>query len=134
MSNTDNSIQTRKIVYWLTTAVVASAFLITGVGNLIPVDHIAQDMAHLGYPTYFLTLLGSWKILGALAIVFPGVSRLKEWAYAGMIFDVSGAAFSRAASGDPAIMIFIPLAIAVLVMTSWALRPVRADKKTFAGL
>src|SRR5579872_844632 len=111
--NTKN--MARKIIYWATTVIVATAFFVTGIGNLVPIAHIAQDMSHLGYPRYFLHILGTWKILAAVAIVFPKVPRLKEWAYAGMIFDLSGAAFSRSASGDPVITIIVPLAIAALV-------------------
>lgn len=66
----------------------------------------------------------------AITIVFPGLSRLKEWAYAGMMFDLTGAAFSRSASGDGVIMVFVPVVIAGLVVTSWALRP-KEDKKYF---
>jgi uncharacterized membrane protein YphA (DoxX/SURF4 family) len=120
--------RTGKITYWVTTISVAAAFLVTGIGNLVPIAHIAQDMSHLGYPPYFLNILGIWKTLAAIAIVFPGVSRLKEWAYAGMIFDLTGASFSRLASGDGAIMAIVPLSIAGLVIISWILRP-EEDKK-----
>jgi len=113
----------RAIGYWATTALVAVAFIVPGIGNLIHAPHFAQDMAHLGYPAYFLTVLGTWKVLGALAIVLPGLPRLKEWAYAGMIFDLTGAAASRVASGDAAIAAIAPLIIAAVVVTSWVLRP-----------
>lgn len=82
-------------------------------------------MAHLGYPLYFLTLLGVWKVLGAVAILVPGYPRLKEWAYAGMIFDISSAAVSRAVIGDGALKAMAPLAVGCLVVASWALRPDR---------
>ena len=111
------------VSYWVTTTLVAIAFLLPGVGNLVHTPQIAHDMAHLGYPSYFLTVLGSWMILGAIAITIPRFPRLKEWAYAGMIFDLTGAALSRAVSGDGAGGIVPPLAIAVLVIVSWALRP-----------
>ena len=113
----------KKIIYWITTGIVSVIFLITGVGNLIPIAHIAGDMTHLGYPPYFLTILGTWKILGALCILVSKIPRTKEWAYAGMLFDLTGAAFSRFASGDGARMIAIPIVIACLVAISWALRP-----------
>ena len=113
----------KTIGYWVATGFAALAFVVPGFGNLARVPQIAQDMAHLGYPTYFLTILGTWKVLGAVAIVVPGFPRLKEWAYAGMIFDLTGAAVSRAASGDGAGMVIAPLAIAGLVVASWALRP-----------
>jgi uncharacterized membrane protein len=111
------------IVYWLVTGIVAIAFVLPGIGNLVHAPQIAGDMAHLGYPSYFLNILGTWKILGAIAIMLPRLARLKEWAYAGMIFDLTGAAISRAVSGDGVGGISPPLAIAALVITSWALRP-----------
>jgi uncharacterized membrane protein YphA (DoxX/SURF4 family) len=111
------------IGYWSTTALVALAFVVPGIGNLVHAPQIAHDMARLGYPSYFLTILGAWKILGAIAITVPRFPRLKEWAYAGMVFDLTGAAVSRAASGDGVGGILPPLAIAAMVITSWALRP-----------
>jgi uncharacterized membrane protein YphA (DoxX/SURF4 family) len=116
-----NKVQT--ILYWITTVVVAVAFIIPGIGNLIRAPHIAQEMAHLGYPGYFLTILGTWKILGAITILIPDFKRIKEWAYAGMIFDLTGAAVSRFSSGDEISMWLIPLLIVCVAITSWALRP-----------
>lgn len=116
-------IKARRIFYWAATISVAFMFLATGIGNLIPIDHIARDLAHLGYPHYFHIILGVWKILGAVVIILPGMQRMKEWAYAGMIFDLTGAAFSRFAIGDHILTIIIPLLIACLVVTSWLLRP-----------
>lgn len=113
----------RLIFYWITTVLAGVAFIVPGVGNLTHASHIATDMAHLGYPSYFLTILGTWKVLGAVVVVAPGFARLKEWAYAGMIFDLTGAAASRAAMGDEAAMVIVPLMIALVVLTSWALRP-----------
>lgn len=112
----------KRMTYWATTGLVVVVFFATGIGSLIPISHIARDMAHLGYPPYFHTILGTWKILGAIAIALPRMPRLKEWAYAGMIFDLTGAAFSRLASGDDAMTIMIPLAIACFVAISWLFR------------
>jgi uncharacterized membrane protein YphA (DoxX/SURF4 family) len=112
-----------KIIYWVTTIIIAIIFFITGVGNLIPFEHITQDMSHLGYPAYFLKILGIWKILGALTIAFPVSPRYKEWAYVGMMLDLSGAAFSRFFSEDGFIMTIVPLAISGLVLISWILQP-----------
>jgi DoxX-like family len=80
-------------------------------------------MTDLGYPGYVALILGVWKLLGGVVVLAPGLPRLKEWAYAGMIFDLTGAAASHAAVGDPAVNIATPLIIAVIVMASWALRP-----------
>jgi hypothetical protein len=115
--------QSRATLYWIATLVAAAAFVVPGTLNLVRAPHIVRDMAHLGYPPYFPIMLGTWKVLGALAIVLPGRPRLKEWAYAGMVFDLTGAAVSRAVIGDGTLMIVVPLAIAVVVGMSWALRP-----------
>jgi hypothetical protein len=112
-----------RLLYWVATALGALAFAVPGVLNLVRAPHIAHDMAELGYPPYFMTILGTWKVLGAMAILLPRSPRLKEWAYAGMIFDLTGAAASRAAMGHGAAMILVPLLIAAVVGLSWALRP-----------
>jgi uncharacterized membrane protein YphA (DoxX/SURF4 family) len=112
----------RKIIYRVTTVVIAAIFFITGVGNILPFPHIANDMARLGYPAYFLLVLGTWKVLASIALLIPGIPRIKEWAYAGMILDLTGAAVSRFAVGDDLIMIIIPLAIANLVTANYLLR------------
>jgi uncharacterized membrane protein YphA (DoxX/SURF4 family) len=80
-------------------------------------------MTDLGYPGYVALILGVWKLLGGVVVLAPGLPRLKEWAYAGMIFDLTGAAASHAANGDSAANIATPLIIAGIVMASWALRP-----------
>jgi hypothetical protein len=132
MNSINKLIRARVITYWVITGFVAMLFLTTGIGNLVPIVHIAQDMAHLGYPPYFHIILGTWKILGAITIVLPRTPLIKEWAYAGMMFDLTGAAFSRLASGDSVITIIVPIAIAILVFTSWALRPEERKLKLFA--
>jgi hypothetical protein len=114
---------TRAIAYAVTTVIAGLAFAGSGLANLLHVTHVAADMGHLGYPSYFMTILGTWKLLGALAIAAPGLARAKEWAYAGMIFDVTGAAASRAAASDGALMVLIPLVIGIIVAASWATRP-----------
>jgi uncharacterized membrane protein YphA (DoxX/SURF4 family) len=118
-----STVEPRLIAYRIATVVAALAFTVPGIGNLIRAAHIAQDMAHLGYPSYFLTILGTWKVLGAIVVAAPRLPRLKEWAYAGMIFDLTGAAASRAFMGDDAPLVLVPLAIAGVVLASWSLRP-----------
>jgi hypothetical protein len=113
----------RQIAYAVTTVLAVVAFAGSGVANLLHVTHVAEDMGHLGYPSYFMTILGTWKVLGAIAIAAPGLPRVKEWAYAGMIFDVTGAAASRAAASDGAMMVVVPLVIGVIVAASSETRP-----------
>src|SRR6185437_5875026 len=113
----------RQLSYWLTTVPAALLFAIPGVALLTRNPHFALEMARLGYPSYFLTILGVLKILGAFVVLVPQLKRLKEWAYAGMIFDVVGAVFSRIALGDPTVNLIVPLLVGTLVIASWALRP-----------
>jgi len=100
-----------------------AAFVGSGVANLLRAEHVGSDMARLGYPPYFMSVLGTWKVLGAIAIAAPRLSRAKEWAYAGMIFDLTGAAASRLAIADGIGAVLTPIAIAVIVVVSWASRP-----------
>lgn len=113
----------KNIAYWATTGLVALAFVGGGAADLSRSDEVMAGLAHLGYPLYFATILGIWKILGAVALVAPGLPRLKEWAYAGIFFDLSGAAASHAASGDDVGKVMVPLVILGLTALSWALRP-----------
>jgi uncharacterized membrane protein YphA (DoxX/SURF4 family) len=112
----------RQIAYWITTALTAAVFLSGGAGELARPAPLMEGMARLGYPAYFVTILGIWKILGGIAILIPKTPRLKEWAYAGMFFDLSGAAISHAASGEQP-KIAAPLIILAIVIASWTLRP-----------
>jgi len=84
---------------------------------------VLAGLTHLGYPAYFPLILGTWKLLGVLALLAPRFPRLKEWAYAGIMFDLTSAALSHAASGDGAADIVVPLVFAVLTAASWMLRP-----------
>ena len=117
----------KSIVYWTMTALVA--FFIGGGG----VAQIWQYRANphgvvpeLGYPLYFFAILGVWKVLGAIAILVPRFPRLKEWAYAGIFFDLTGAAASCAAVGGYgayAFHVVAPLILTGFTVASWALRP-----------
>ena len=87
----------KTLAYWTTTILGPTSFVIGGVLGLSHSDQVISSLTHLGYPAYFGTLLGAWKLLGALAITVPGLPRLKEWAYAGFAFDLTAAAISHAA-------------------------------------
>ncbi|AEI43516.1 DoxX family protein [Paenibacillus mucilaginosus] len=114
------------IAYWITTALLAFVVGSGGIGQLTRQWGTLESVKILGYPLYFLTILGTWKVLGAIAILVPGFPRLKEWAYAGIFFGLTGAAASHAFAGDYgayAYHIFTTLSFAVLALASWALRP-----------
>lgn len=116
-------VNTRRIAYWAATAVTAFVFLSGGVADVLQPSFVMEGMTHLGYPAYFVAILGVWKVLGGLAVLAPRLPRLKEWAYAGMAFDLTGAAASHAAVGDPAGKSAVPLGLLGIVFASWALRP-----------
>ncbi len=113
----------RNAIYWTTTTLIALAFLSGGAAYLLRVDQPVRGMAALGYPAYFVTLLGIWKVLGGLAILAPRLPRLKEWAYAGIAFDLIGAACAPAAVGEPAAKGIVPLGLLGIATAAWALRP-----------
>jgi hypothetical protein len=118
------------IIYWVTTTLIA---LETLAGGVVDLAHgrttvfsgplVVDVVTHLGYPVYLLTILGPWKLAGAIVLLVPGFPRLKEWAYAGIIFELTGAIASWLAIGDKTGQFIAPLVLAVLAMTSWALRP-----------
>jgi hypothetical protein len=113
----------RKAAYWATTGFAAIALGATGAADLLRVPAIMDGLVHLGYPTYFATILGTWELLGAAAIVAPDLPRVKEWAYAGMFFALTGAAVSHAASGDPMDKVLVPVVVLGAVAVSWLFRP-----------
>src|SRR2546430_5543007 len=113
----------RLIGYWVTTGLLAAAFLAAGAAELTSEPGAVAATLALGYPAYVLTLLGAWKVLSVPALLAPRLPRLKEWAYAGIFFDLTGAAASHAFSGDAAGKIAMPIVFLLLAAASWALRP-----------
>jgi uncharacterized membrane protein YphA (DoxX/SURF4 family) len=113
----------RKTLYWISTVVLAALLLMGGVMDVLGAPPVVQTITSLGYPDYLASILGVWKLLGAAAIAAPGFPRLKEWAYADVLFDLSGAALSHAISGDPASRFGVPMLLLGVAAASWALRP-----------
>ena len=111
------------IAYWVVTSLVAFAFAAGGVLDLMGSPDVLRALGHLGYPAYVAVILGIWKLLGVAAVLAPGLPRLKEWAYADMFFDLTGAAISHALLKDDTSSVSTPLVLAALVVASWALRP-----------
>jgi len=110
-------------IYWISTGLLGLDFVVGGAFQVARSPQAVQGFAHLGYPAYFLSLLGVWKILGGIALLVPGTPRLKEWAYAGIFFDVTAAVVSVIAVGDGVLPALVPLAFVILTLASWALRP-----------
>jgi uncharacterized membrane protein YphA (DoxX/SURF4 family) len=124
MTNLGNSAQPgrRSVVYWVTTLALAIE-CIGGIMGAFQIPPFIGVIKHLGYPAYFMTILGVWYVLAGVALLVPKFARLKEWAYAGLTFNYTGAAASHLAAGDRAVMLVGPVAFACLVVISWATRP-----------
>ena len=117
--------KTKLIAYWATTAVLAICIGSGGAAELARLPGNVEGLMALGYPMYFIMLIGLWKLLGAIAVLVPRFPRLKEWAYAGIFFNMTGAAVSTIAvdgSGE-AWHVMVQLLMAALAVASWALRP-----------
>jgi hypothetical protein len=112
-----------KIIYWIATVWLSLGMTSTGIVQLIKMDEEVAMMKHLGYPVYILTIIGVWKILGVVTILIPKFPLVKEWAYAGFFFVMSGAVFSHLAAGDGAKEYFGPLLLIILTVVSWYFRP-----------
>jgi hypothetical protein len=112
------------IAYWVTTALVLFELVSGGAWDILRVPQVRLLIERLGYPSYFLVILGIWKLLGAVALVIPKFPRLKEWAYAGVIFDLTGAVASLFASGLVAVgTTAYPVFMIGVAFASWTLRP-----------
>jgi len=122
-----NSKKSTKIIYWVATIWLALGMFSTGIVQLIKMKEEVAVITGLGYPVYFLTLLGLWKILGVIVVLIPKFPLLKEWTYAGFFFAMSGAIFSHLAIGNGAKELFGPALLLVLTAVSWYFRS--ADRK-----
>ena len=117
-----------KIIYWVATALLAIGMLQSGIFALLRTKEWIDLVVGLGYPVYFLTILGIWKILGVIVILIPRFKLVKEWAYAGFFFVMTGALISHLASGDYGVKAILgPLFQTVFIILSWYFRP--ADRK-----
>jgi len=117
----------KQVIYWGTTGFLAFGMLAQGISQTVQVKGFVDIITHLGYPVYLLIIIGVWKILGVVALLIPGVPLLKEWAYAGFFFVMSGALFSHIASGSPVLETLPSLFILTLIVVSWYFRP--ADRR-----
>jgi hypothetical protein len=120
--NSNDTTKTTKIGYWVTTGILV--FCMTGgIFELLGVKPTIEGIMRLGYPSYIIPALGLGKVLAILAILWPGFPRLKEWAYAGIFFNMMGAMVSHVARHDGAWIIVVNVIIAAITLASWALRP-----------
>jgi uncharacterized membrane protein YphA (DoxX/SURF4 family) len=114
------------IAYWSVTLLLAGSIMLSGIGQLMRLGGNVELVTNIGFPLYITTILGTWKILGVIAILVPRFPRLKEWAHAGLFFLMTGAALSHAFAddfGDYGFHVILPLFYAALNIASWVLRP-----------
>lgn len=112
-----------KIIYWASTGLLAFGMLSQAFAQTLHTKGYVDILGHLGFPTYLLTILGIWKALGVVALLVPRFPLLKEWAYAGFFFAMSGALFSHIAVGDSVIAMVPALVLLILIGASWYFRP-----------
>ena len=112
----------KNIAYWITTVLGPISFVIGGFLHLTHNPEVVNRLAHLGYPAYFASILGFWKLAGAIVIAVPRLPLFKEWSYAGFFFVLTGATASHAFQGE-GIAALAPLLFLTLCVASWALRP-----------
>ena len=120
-----------KMIYWATTGFLAFGMTAQGVTQIAHAKGFTDMMAHLGYPLYLLYIIGAWKLLGVVAILIPRYGLLKEWAYAGFFFVMSGALFSHIALGDGISELAPSIVLMIIIVTSWYFRP--ADRKVVSA-
>ena len=118
----------KKLVwYWIITVLLSFCIFFGGLAQAMQAKGVVQGFKPLGYPTYFISIIGVWKVLGIIAILIPKFPLLKEWAYAGIFFAMTGAVISHIASDDIKVQIIAPIVLAVFTVLSWYLRP--SDRK-----
>ncbi|MFD2921306.1 DoxX family protein [Terrimonas rubra] len=121
-----------KIIYWIATLWLSLGMASTGIVQVLQLKEETEFVLLLGYPAYFLTIIGVWKLLGVVAVLVPKLPMVKEWAYAGFFFVSSGALISQLAMGHTAIGEWFP-AVLLLILTiiSWYYRPAGRKPVTF---
>lgn len=119
----DKKTKRNKIIYWIATIWLSLGMLSSGGVQLFKVKSEIEFILQMGYPAYFLTILGAWKILGVIAVLVPKFPLLKEWAYAGFFFVATGALFSHIALNHSIKEMVGPLLLLILTIVSWYFRP-----------
>lgn len=113
-----------KIIYWVATLFLSMGMLAGGIQQMLQIGGYTEIVTRLGYPLYMLSIIGIWKILGVIAILLPKAPLLKEWAYAGFFFTMTGAAISHVAMKEPFAEAVPSIILVIAVIVSWYFRPV----------
>jgi uncharacterized membrane protein YphA (DoxX/SURF4 family) len=112
-----------KIIYWVATLWLSLGMVSTGIVQIMGMKEEVDNFSSLGYPAYLMVIIGTWKLLGVVAVLIPKFPLFKEWAYAGFFFAMSGALVSHAVSGHGLPEMFGPALLLVLTLVSWYFRP-----------
>ena len=118
-----------KIIYWIATIWLSLGMVSAGIVQLMKHEKEVAVFTKLGYPSYLLTMLGVAKILGVIAVLIPTFVVIKEWAYAGFFFMMTGAFISHMAVGDPFVEMAPSLLLLVLTLVSWFFRPLTYEQR-----
>lgn len=121
-----------KIIYWTTTIFLSIGMLAGGIQQMLQIGGYNEIVTKLGYPLYMLSILGVWKIMGVIAILLPKRPLLKEWAYAGFFFVMTGAAISHIVMKEPFAEVVPSLTLLIVIIVSWYFRPI--DRKIVVGI
>lgn len=130
METKKRSVKLKKAGYWVTTVLLCLGMISGGIAQLVMAKTNAEGMIHLGYPYYMMPILGAWKTFGVIGLWVPEFVLVKEWAYAGFFFELSGAVVSHMARGDGVEKWMAPFIFIVLVIISWRLRPQKRRLET----
>lgn len=119
------------IGYWVVTGLFCAGMFMGGVMNLMGGEEVKKGMEELGFPLFFARILGFWKVAGALALLAPGLGLVKEWAYAGFVFNLTGASACHLFVGHGSGEMVAPMILLAFLVVSWILRP---DSRKLPGL
>jgi hypothetical protein len=119
----------KKYIYVASTAILVLETIAGAFSDLAQLPYVVQDVRSIGYPTYILYIVGVWKLLAVGALLWPRLPRLREWAYAGIFFELVGAVESHVFAGDHFGKYAVPLAFSLLTLVSWWLQPDRVTPR-----
>ena len=119
----------RKFIYVTSTAILVLEIMAGAFMDLARLPYVVQEVRSIGYPTYVLYIVGVWKLLAVGALLWPRLPRLREWAYAGVFFEMFGAVESHVLAGDGLGRYVVPLAFTFLTLVSWWFQPDRESPR-----
>jgi hypothetical protein len=123
MTSKEAVMDKRQVGYWAAVGLFSAVYFASGVADVFRLGPVPATLAHLGYPVYVASILGPWKIAAVVALLAPAMPRVKEWAYAGIVFDLTGGLVSHLVNHDPLPKPLVPVIVLGFALTSYLLRP-----------